>query len=148
MEVILLQDVPKIGRKYEVKNVSDGFARNMLFPKRLAEPATPQKKQELEKKREHASAQIAQDDAKMKTLFDTLAGSSVTISMQANEQGHLFEALKAEAIVEAIKNQKGVTLHEEQVQTEGIIKDIGEHTLTLVHGDMIVTMVLVVAAKE
>lgn len=118
MKVILLQHVAKVGRKFDVVNVSDGYANNFLFPQKLAEMATPAREAELAKRREAAQAE---EDARLSDLREklgTLGEHTLTITMKADEQGHLYKKLHAADIVAALKDEYGIELSDDAVSLD------------------------------
>lgn len=96
--VILLKDVPKIGRKYEVKDVASGYATNYLFPNKLAEQATPAKEADLAKKRDAMNASKMKAAGEVHDLIKSLEGTTLTIRTKADDAGHLFKKLRADDI--------------------------------------------------
>lgn len=127
MKVILLHDVPNVGRKYEVKNVSDGFARNFLFVKKLAEIATTQSIQAIDaKKRQDEQKKGIQSDILDKNI-QALDGLKISIKEKANEKGHLFAGIRAKEIAKILKEQKNIEIPEEIIELEKPIKEKGEH---------------------
>lgn len=132
MKVILLQDVAKIGRRYSIVEVNDGFALNQLMPKKLAQPATPANLARVEKMR---SVNVASADAVKKQYevsVETLASTSIVIEADVNEKGHLFKAVSAEDIAAAAK-AIGVVIDVKQIMLKKPIKESGEHELVLTH---------------
>lgn len=127
MKVIFLKDVPKIGKKGEVKNVADGFAQNALFPKKLAKIATPHAIKALEEQKEHAKELEAEQIKKLKETIESLNSSKVVIEANANEQGHLFSKVKVEQLQKALK-EKGITL-DSKIIVPFELKETGTHTI-------------------
>jgi large subunit ribosomal protein L9 len=131
MQVILLKDVPKFGKKNELKNVPDGYARNMLFPKKLAILATPEliKKLENEKK----SIQITKELEKNLALknLETLQKTTVTIKAKANEIGHLFSSIHEEDILNALFKEHHISLEKDMITLEKPIKEVGLHQIPI-----------------
>lgn len=128
MKVILLQDVARIGRRFEIKDVPDGHALNFLIPRKMAEPATLEnvkrvtdraKKQE----NEHAHAGEQFDNA-----LRRLEAEAVVMKTEANGQGHLFKGIKPVDIA-AYVNTLGITLHADQIELSRPIKEVGTHTI-------------------
>ena len=134
MKVILLQSVARVGQKYDVKDVPDGYALNFLIPKRLAEPATPQNLKRLEKTQGQRSAEQASQDESFREALAKLADAAITMECAANEQGHLFQGVHAEDVVKHVAEQ-GIVLETEQVQLKDAIKEVGEHTIEVIHGE-------------
>lgn len=129
MKVILLHDVPKIGRKFEIKNVADGFARNLLIPKKLAEPATADAERKVnDMKRRHEEELRIQEELLFKNL-SSLKDVKVGVKAKADEGGHLFKGLKAADILTVLKNQAHVDLDPKYLVLEKPIKMVGEHAL-------------------
>ena len=131
MKVILKQDIKGVGRKYEVKEVSSGYATNLLFPKKLAESATPDaiKKVELLKTQNVAEIEIRENLAKKSV--EMLKGIVVTLNKKANEKGSLFSSIHKEEIVEALKSQSNIDLPVEFIELEKPIKQTGEHKIKI-----------------
>lgn len=131
MKVILLNDVPKIGRKDEIKDVADGYATNYLLPRGLVEVATDKKIQELEAKRKESVAEQKIQDSLLEKNIHALKGVVIEISAKANEKGHLYESIHMSEILQALKEQKHVDLKEEHLSLEHPIKEVGEHTVSV-----------------
>lgn len=146
MKVILLQDVAKIGRRHEVVEVPHGFAQNKLIPQRLAEEATPENLKRQQARAAKIATERASADAAFKEALAALAGTKVTIAVEANETGHMFQALKHDAIAAAL-NEQGIALTKEQIRIDAPIKQIGEHEVAAVSGDTEETFTVVVVAK-
>jgi len=103
MKVILLQDVEKIGKKYDVKNVADGHARNFLIARGLAKQATPEAIEWVEMQKQ-ISSQKAEDDLKdIQNLASSLDELEVTISVKVGDEGQLFESINEQKISEHLK---------------------------------------------
>ncbi|OGI84368.1 50S ribosomal protein L9, partial [Candidatus Nomurabacteria bacterium RIFCSPLOWO2_01_FULL_37_49] len=99
MKVIFLHDVPRVGKKYDIKEVNDGYAMNFLLPRKLAQAATPKAVAELEiRKKEVMIEREVQEDLLMKNL-EEIKGKTITIKGKANEQGHLFSAIHKKEII-------------------------------------------------
>ncbi len=93
MKVILLNDVPKIGRKYDIKNVSDGYASNFLFPRKLAQPASADVVSKVESlKAKESSDRKVQEDLLLKNI-EFLENARIEFTLPANEKGHLFQGI-------------------------------------------------------
>lgn len=131
MKVILLQDVAKIGKRFSVAEVPDGYALNQLIPKRMAEPATPVNLKRIERLQAEKTAHEAADQAALEKAKDLLQENPLTVAMEANEQGHLFKAVNAADIVSVAK-EKGIHVEESAVKIASPIKEVGEHAVELV----------------
>ncbi len=127
MKVVLLEDVKGHGKKGELCNVSDGYARNFLFPKKLAVAADAAALSEL-KSREDAKAHHKQEEIDAaKATAAKLNGKSVTVRAKAGNGGKLFGSVTSKEISEEIKNSFGITVDRKKMNV-GDIKNFGEYT--------------------
>lgn len=142
MKIILLKDVPGVGRRGEIKNVSPGYARNFLFSQDLAEPATDKsiKRAEAEKslkkvKKEKAHQEFhALKEALMGKSFNSAQDKGVIIRKKVDEKGHLYAGVTAEGIIEALRAAKypiPKKLTKKMIKTKNHIKTLGEHEVTI-----------------
>lgn len=127
MKVILLSDVPRIGRKHEVKEVAEGYARNFLFPKQLAEVATQEKVEAARALAARSEKEREVQDELLRKNVEALSGKTITLKEKASEQGHLFHGVHAEVIAEALQAQLKVDIHPDYLLLEHPIKALGEH---------------------
>ncbi|MCC2630339.1 MAG: rplI [Candidatus Paceibacter sp.] len=129
MKVILLKDVSKVGKKFEVKEVASGFALNMLIPRKLAEAATPSALARFNniKAREDGEKKV-REDLLMKNLKQ-LDGKTIEIKETANDKGHLFKGVHQDELVAEIKKQIDLDLAPEYIMLEKPIKEVGEHEI-------------------
>lgn len=135
MRIILLKDIPKIGRKNDIKNVSDGYAMNFLFPNKLAEQATQKKIENIETlKSQHKEEEEIHQDLLLKNMR-SLDGARVEIKCKANEKGHLFRGIHIEEIAEELKKQDHIDLKPEYIKLKHPIKEAGEFDITAKVGD-------------
>jgi large subunit ribosomal protein L9 len=135
MKIILLQDVKKIGMKGEIKEVSDGHARNFLLPQNLAILATPQAIENFKKQME-ATRQAAEIDLKAtQNLASRLDGQEVRLKAKASKDGKLFGGISAAQIVAAL-DKKGFKILKNQIVISEPIKTVGDHQVSvqLPHG--------------
>jgi len=131
MKVILLRDVPKVGKKYEVKDVADGYAMNYLVRQKFAEPATDTRVAAIAATcKTNAAEDRVQADLLEKNI-ETLAGKTIIVSAKANEQGHLFQGIHQDRILSAIEEQLKISLPGTVVNLEHPIKECGEHEVRL-----------------
>lgn len=131
MKVILLQDVRKVGRKGEVKDISDGFATNMLLPKKLAEAATPAAIARIEAEKKKREAEASAQERALGNMIDSLRGAVIEVSSRATDKGGLFKSVDEEAIAKAIRGQKSLEIPEELITLKEPIRTTGKHTITL-----------------
>jgi large subunit ribosomal protein L9 len=131
MKVVFLQDVPRVGKRHEVKEVNGGYAMNFLIPRKLAELATPKAVAELEKRKKNIEIEReVQEDLLMKNL-EEIKGKVVRMQGKANEKGNLFSAIHKKEIVEAMKRQHHADIADEFIVLEKPIKEIGEFDIPI-----------------
>lgn len=125
MKVILLEDVKALGKKGEIVNVNDGYARNMIFPKKLGVEATPKNLNDLKLQNQHAD-KVAQEvyDAAV-ALAKNLEDKKVTVKMKAGEGGRTFGSVSTKEIAQAAKEQLGLELDKKKMQLPEPIRSFG-----------------------
>lgn len=131
MKVILTQDVPKLGTKFQVVEVSDGYARNFLIPRGLAQPATPALLKEIEKRREQESQKEQKEMERARGLAQKLNNIVVEISVPAGEGGRLYHAVSAHEIVQHLKGQHGIEIDRDQVLMDEPLRSLGIHSVPI-----------------
>jgi large subunit ribosomal protein L9 len=146
MKVILLRDVAKIGKRFEIKEVPDGYALNSLIPKKDAEPATPANvKRVLERNKNTARTKEATIGEAQK-ISDACNETPLRIVMGANEQGHLFQSVHASEIV-TVAAARGFALEKNQVVIPEAVKSLGVHTVRIQAAGKDFPLVIEVVAK-
>ncbi|MFM2414990.1 MAG: ribosomal protein [Candidatus Parcubacteria bacterium] len=131
MKVILLKDVPKVGRTGEIKEVADGFALNLLLPQKKAERATPEKIALLKKAQDK---KVSEEQEKIKTQFEALKKiDSLVITMKATTEGALFEAVTPAKIAAALR-ERGLALPESAFAVHQPIKKVGSYSVPVTVG--------------
>jgi len=148
MKIILLKDVPKVGHKYDVKEVAVGYAHHFLFPKKLAVVATPQAIEWLEKGREKAKQDSDTRIEHLESYLKKLGDIMVTMRVKANKSGHLFASLHKKDIAKALIEQTGIPIDEAFLIYDEPIKSVGEYEITVQVNDKSGTFKLVVEAEE
>ncbi len=127
MKVILLQDVRKIGQKHEVKEVSDGYARNFLFVNKLAEPATPA----ALKKRDALLAEHEKEDhelrARLTEISRKLADTKLEFELRTDKSGRLFGSVNKESILKALRDHGFITKERVDIDLKYPLKEPGEY---------------------
>jgi large subunit ribosomal protein L9 len=124
-QAILLQDVENVGERGAVVDVSKGYLRNFLIPRKLAEPATKGAIQAASKRREAADRAAATATAAARESAEQLNRTVLTIAHQAGEDGRLFGSVTAQDIVDAIKEARGIEIDRRDVRLEEPIRTIG-----------------------
>lgn len=125
MKVILLQDVKSLGKKGDTVNVSDGYARNMLFPKKLGVEASAKNMNDLKLQKAN-QAKIAQEQLdEAKSFAELLATKEVIVSIKVGEGGKTFGSISSKEIAEAAKAQHGLEIDKKKIQLDAPIKSVG-----------------------
>ncbi len=143
MKVILLVDVKNVGRKDEIKMVADGYAQNVLLPKKLVLPATPEHIKQLEKKSTKIADKKALDEMLLINTLKDIAGKELVLSPRVNETGTLFQTLHTKDIIHAVTETFGVTIPESAISVADI-KNTGTYPATLSSGSFSATLTVVV----
>ena len=120
MKVILLADVKSIGKKDEIVNVSDGYARNFLFPKKWALEATPGALKEVEKKRAAEAAREAERRAQASAVAEKLRGKAINMTAKTGAQGRLYGSITSAEVAAELKKQHGVDIDKRDIKCENI----------------------------
>ncbi len=131
MKVILLADVKALGKKGDVVEVSDGYARNMLLPKKLGVEATDKNKNDLKLQKAHEEKVAAQKLAEAEAMAGDLNKIKITVTMKAGENGKVFGSVSSKEIAQAAKDQHNVELDKKKIQLEEPIKSFGEFTVPI-----------------
>src|SRR3989344_9587472 len=131
MRVIFLKDVPRVGKRHDIKEVNDGYAMNFLCPKKLAEPATAKAVAELEmRKKEIMIEREVQAELLMKNL-EEIKGKVVHMRGKADEKGHLFSGIHAKEIVATLHTEHHAEVSLESIALDKPIKEIGEFEIPI-----------------
>jgi large subunit ribosomal protein L9 len=147
MEVILLQDMDKLGTRGQVVKVADGYARNYLLPQKQAVAATPQNLKWLEQQRVRFLKQEASEKADAADLAKLLADVSITEARKAGEQGTLFGSVTAQDIADKLAAQ-GYKIDRRKIQLEHPLKVLGEYDVPIrLHREVTATVKVKVEAE-
>lgn len=147
MKVLLLKNVARVGQRGDVKDLSEGYVRNMLIPKGLAKILTPGELKNLEAQKGKIAQATEQKINTIHQMFDRIKGATVTISEKANDKGHLFAAVPFADILTALTAQLKVTLEKDWVNYETHIKSTGVHPIEIAHAGKKVSVNLEVTSK-
>lgn len=129
MKVVLLQDVKSQGKKGDLVNVSDGYARNFLFPKGLAAEADAKAMNEIKTKEEARLHKIEVEKAAARETAEKLASVTVKLTSTAGADGRLYGSITTKDIAEAVEKQHGITVDKRKIQLDGTIKAFGTYVL-------------------
>jgi large subunit ribosomal protein L9 len=148
VKVILIKNVKKLGSEGDIVNVADGYARNYLFPKGLAEEATKTNIKKLKeyKKKEEKKAKNEKNDAEK--LAQKLKEDKINITAKAGEKGKLFGSITNKDIAEIVEEKKKIKIDKRKIQLDDPIKDVGEHNIKIkLHPEVEVEISVVVEAE-
>lgn len=147
MEVILKEDVPKLGHRGDVIKVAEGYGRNYLLPRKLAIEATPANKAVIEQMKQAAVRRSAVEKADSEALAKQLDGVSLAFQRKAGEKDHLFGSVTSSDIAEALEH-KGFNIDRRKIQLHEPLKSIGEFEVPIrLHHD-VTSKVKVTVEKE
>ncbi len=120
MKVVLKQDVKGLGKKGELVNASDGYARNFLFPKNLAVEANAQNMTELKNREQAAKYKVETETAEAKKNAERISGKTITITAKAGANGKLFGSVTAKEIAERLEKEFGIKTDKRKITVEDI----------------------------
>ena len=135
MKIILLEDVEKVGEAGDIKEVSDGYARNFLFPQKLAELATAENIQKIEAEKIRQAKVAEQDLIFTEKIADQLNGTEIELAAKVNEAGKLYAGVQKKEIIEALRELKfpvPENLDDKMIELSEHIKTLGEHTAKII----------------
>ena len=131
MKVILLQDVKSLGKKDEIVEVSDGYARNFVLPKKVGVEANAKNLNELKLKKAHEDKVAAEKLADAKALADKMKDESITVSLKVGEGGKSFGSISSKEIAEEMKKQLGYDIDKKKIVLKESIKSVGTHIVDI-----------------
>lgn len=131
MKVILLQDVPGTGKKNQIINVSDGFARNYLLPRKWAREATPQAVAEVERRNELERAKEAAKRQEAEDLARQLKEKVIALEAKGGEKGRLYGSVTSQEIAEALYRQHDIQLDKRKIELPEPIRTAGDSQVTV-----------------
>ena len=147
-EAILLKDVEGVGERGEVIDVSKGYLRNFLIPRKLAQPATKGAIQAAERKAQAESRAKEQAVTRSQEHADLLNRTVLTISQQAGEDGRLFGSVTTQDIVDAIKDARGIAVDRRKVHLEEPIRHVGTYMVVVEVDDGVTSTVKTIVTES
>lgn len=148
IEIVLLQDDPKLGKRGEVVKVSSGFAQNFLFPHNKAKPATPANLKAFEAEKARRSKEESDRLARAQELAKKLKDLSLTLEMSAGEGDKLYGAVNSQDIVEALRGQ-GIAMERKEIHLEEPFRKLGAYQVTVKpHAQVSTTLKLWIVKKK
>lgn len=147
MKVVLLQDVKALGKKGDVVEVKEGYAKNMLLPKKLGIEATPKALNDLKLQKANADKKAAEALAAAKELGAKLESAPVKVAVKMGAGGKVFGSVSTKEIAEAIQKELGLEVDKKKISTDGAIKDAGTYTVGVkLHPEVTAKVKVLVAA--
>ena len=145
MKIILLEDVKSLGKKGDVVEVSDGYARNFILPKKIGKEATAGNLSELKDAKAKEGRIAAEELADAKKEAIKLSETKITIPVKVGAEGKLFGAVSSKEIAEELKKQAGITVDKKKIKLEDSIKSVGIYDVPIkIHKDVLATLKVIV----
>ena len=147
MKVILLQDIEKLGKRYEIKEVKNGYARNFLIPQGLVRIATDKALEWLKIQKEAEEKKAEQALKTTQEVASTLDGQEVVISVKVGEDGQLFESISVQKIFDELKKM-GFNVKKKQIDLAEPIKELGEFPVKIKFDHNLEPEITIVVSEE
>lgn len=147
MRVILLEDIENLGKKYEIKEVKDGYARNFLLPKGLAKKAEKEALIWLETQKEIGTKRAEEDLKKVQEIATAIDDQEVIISVKVGEEGQLFESITSQKVSEKLK-ERGFDVKKIKIDLPEPIKELGEFPVKIKFEHNLEAEIKVIIIKE
>jgi large subunit ribosomal protein L9 len=147
-QAILLQDVETLGERGAVVDVSKGYLRNFLIPRKLAEPATRGSIEAAKRRETAAERAVAQATARAEEQAELLNKTVLTIAHQAGDDGRLFGSVTSQDIADAIREARGIKIDRRKVHLDEPIKTVGTRLVSVEIGDGVVANVKTMVVEQ
>lgn len=147
-QAILLQDVEQLGDKGKVVDVSKGYLRNFLIPRKLAEPATKGSITAARRRQEAAERAVADAESRAQEQAGLLNKTVLTIPHQAGDDGRLFGSVTAQDIAEAIRDARGIQVDRRKIHLDDPIKTVGTRMVVLEVSEGVTATVKVMVVEQ
>jgi large subunit ribosomal protein L9 len=131
MKVIFLSDVRNVGKKYEIKDVSDGYARNFLFPNKFAEPATATAVKKVEAMKAEHEKEDRELIAHLRSLAAAISNTKLQFEVKTDSSGAVFGSVNKESILKALREHKLIGAERVDIDLKYPIKEVGEYTVEI-----------------
>ncbi len=131
MKVILIEDVKSLGKKGEIVNVNDGYARNFILAKNLGLEATPKNLNDLKLKKANEEKRARELHEEAIAFAEQISRLEVTLSIKAGEGGKIFGSISSKEIAQAAQEQLGIQLDKKKMQLPNAIKSVGTHMVPI-----------------
>ncbi len=148
MKVILNEDVKSVGKKGEMVDVSDGYARNFILKKKLGVEATPKNMNDLKLKKQNEEKVAAENLAEAKAFAEEIKTKSIEVAIKAGQDGRTFGSVSSKEIATAAKEQLGYDLDKKKMQIKEPIKNIGTYMVPIrLHAKVTAELKVIVKGK-
>jgi large subunit ribosomal protein L9 len=147
MKVIILQDVENLGKKYEVKEVASGYARNFLIPKGLIKEATRANLKWLETQKEIEAKKAEEELKQIQEFASSIDGQEIVMPVKVGEEGQLFESVTPQKISEKLK-ESGFDIKKNQIELLDPIKEPGEFPIKVKFGHNLEAEIRIIIVEE
>lgn len=131
MKVVLLKDVRNMGKRDDILTVSDGYARNFLFPQKLAVEATPGTLKEIERKRAAQDAREAELRAEAQAKAELLKNKVIVLEVKCGDKGRLYGSVTAAEVAEALEKQHGIKADKRKIDIGDPIREVGMRKISV-----------------
>ena len=131
MKVVLLKDVRNMGKRDDILTVSDGYARNFLFPQKLAVEATPGTLKEIERKRAAQDAREAELRAEAQAKAELLKNKVIVLEVKCGDKGRLYGSVTAAEVAEALEKQHGIKADKRKIDIGDPIREVGMRDISV-----------------
>ncbi len=131
MKVILKEDIKGVGKKNEIINASDGYARNFLFPKNKAVEANAENMSKLQAQKDATQYKKDVEKEEAKKVADKMSKITIKIKVKAGENGKIFGGISSKEIAENLENQHSIKVDKKKVELKEPIKTLGVHTVEI-----------------
>ncbi|MCU6746824.1 MULTISPECIES: 50S ribosomal protein L9 [Lachnospiraceae] len=148
MKVILLQDVKSLGKKGEIVNVNDGYARNFILPKKMGVEATGKNLNDLKLQKNNEEKVAKEHLEAAKELGAKIAAGKVTLQIKVGEGGRTFGSVSSKEIAAAAKEQMGLDIDKKKIQLKETIKMLGTHIVPVKLHPQVTAELKVVVTEE
>lgn len=128
MKIVILKDLKELGKKGDIKEVSNGYAQNFLIPQGFGRPATQTVLKDLDKRKQLKQKKNRKQAEKNKEVFKKLEGMSIGVRAKADDKGHLFGSVTADQILQRLK-KKGLVIEKNKIKIPEQIKRLGNYKI-------------------
>lgn len=148
MKVILLEDVKSLGKKGEIVNVNDGYARNFILPKKLGLEANGKNLNDLKLKKENEKKVAKENLEAAKALAEQIKTGQVELRIKVGEGGKAFGSVSSKEIAAAVKEQMGLDIDKKKIQLKEVLKSLGTHNVPIkLHPEVTVELKVLISEE-